>query len=81
VHIESTVVLAIAVDTGGKVDCLEYISGHPLVVQAAIDSVIHWKFRPYILKGRSKNFCGRIAIWIKVDKQAVKYNVVDAPPN
>jgi outer membrane biosynthesis protein TonB len=81
VHIESTVVLAIAVDAGGKVACLQYIAGHPLILQSAIDSVRRWRFRPYVLRGRSKRFCGRIALTIKVDEQMVKYDVVEAPPD
>jgi outer membrane biosynthesis protein TonB len=81
VHIESTVVLAIAVDANGKVTCLQYIAGHPLIFQSAIDSVRRWRFRPYVSRGRAKRFCGRIALKIKVDEQLVKYDVVEAPPN
>jgi outer membrane biosynthesis protein TonB len=81
VHIDSTVVLAIGVDRDGKVTCLEYISGHSLILQSTIDSVKRWKFRPYILRGRSKRFCDRIAVWIKMDEQIVTYNVVEALPN
>ena len=78
VHIESTVVLAIAVDAGGKVTCLQNIAGHPLIIQSAIDSVRRWRFRPYVLRGHTKPFCGRISIEIKVDEQAVKYEVIEA---
>jgi hypothetical protein len=79
VHIDSTMVLAIGVDRGGRVTCLEYISGHPLILQSAINSIKRWKFRPYMLRSRTHSFCGRIAVWIKVDEQIVKYDVVDAP--
>ena len=28
------------------------MSGHPMLVQAAIDAVKQWRYRPYILNGR-----------------------------
>jgi Gram-negative bacterial TonB protein C-terminal len=80
-HIDTTVVLAVTVDAAGKVTCLQYILGHPLIISSAIDSVKQWKFRAYILRGRPKSFCGRIALWIKGNDQGVKYGVVEAPPN
>jgi len=30
---------------------LQMISGHPMLVQAAIEAVRQWKFRPYFLNG------------------------------
>ena len=35
----------------GTVQQLEVISGHPLLVQAALDAVKQWKYRPTTLNG------------------------------
>jgi hypothetical protein len=81
VHIETTAVLAIRVDDAGNVLCVQAISGHPLIISSVVESVSHWKFRPYFPRGRPKNFYGRIAILIRVNEQKVKYGVVGAHRN
>jgi periplasmic protein TonB len=35
----------------GNVENLQVQSGHPMLVQAALDAVKQWKYRPYILNG------------------------------
>ena len=80
-HIDSTVVLAITVDSGGKVFCLQFVSGHPLLASAAIESVKRWRFRPHVVHGRSKSFCGKIALRIRANDEGVTYDVVEASPN
>jgi outer membrane biosynthesis protein TonB len=79
-HLESRVVLAITVDRGGKVICLQFVSGHPLLVSSSIESVRQWKFRPYVRRGQSKSFCGKIALRIRANDDGVTYDVVEASP-
>jgi len=38
-HISGTVALAISVDPKGHVACVQMVSGHPLIIGVAIDSV------------------------------------------
>ncbi|HEV2500794.1 MAG TPA: M56 family metallopeptidase [Terriglobia bacterium] len=45
-RIQANVVLGITVDHEGKVSNISVISGHPLLVKAAIDDVSQWKFAP-----------------------------------
>lgn len=45
-RVQSNVVLRIIVDHEGKVSNISVISGHPLLVKAAIDAVSQWKFAP-----------------------------------
>ncbi len=33
----------------GTIENLKVVSGHPMLVQAAIDAVREWRYRPYIL--------------------------------
>ena len=53
-HISGTVVLAISVDPQGNVACVQTVSGHPLIIGVAIDSVRQWKFEPYTSQGVKK---------------------------
>ena len=48
---EGTVVLAALIDTSGRITQLRTISGHPLLIPAALDAVRQWRYKPYILNG------------------------------
>jgi outer membrane biosynthesis protein TonB len=78
-HIKGTVVLALAVDDNGNVICVATISGHPLIISTTIESVRQWKFRPYVVRGPRKGFCGRVAIKYQANEHAMKYRVIEAP--
>ena len=47
-RIQGTVRLAALIATDGTVERLELISGHPFLVEAAIDAVKQWRYRPWI---------------------------------
>jgi protein TonB len=46
----------------GDVESLSLISGHPLLVPAAMDAVKQWKYRPYLLNGKAVNVETQIAV-------------------
>jgi protein TonB len=48
---EGTVVLAALIDTSGHITQLRAVSGHPLLIPAAIDAVRQWRYKPYMLNG------------------------------
>src|SRR5580658_6380572 len=48
-RIQSTVVLRALISKEGSVEQLTLVSGHPMLVQAAIDAVKQWKYKPYLL--------------------------------
>jgi periplasmic protein TonB len=48
-RIQGTVVLAAVIAKDGTMENLRLISGHPLLVHAAIDAVSQWRYKPYIL--------------------------------
>jgi TonB family protein len=50
-HLTGTVVLKAIVNKSGDIEKLELISGHPLLVAAAIDAVKQWKYAPYEING------------------------------
>jgi protein TonB len=48
-RIQGQVVLSAVISKAGTIDNLRLISGHPMLVRAAIDAVSQWRYRPYIL--------------------------------
>jgi len=67
VRLEGAVTLRILVTAKGIVDQVQVISGHPLLVQGAIDSVRQWKFRPYVEYGRATAFTTELQIPFTLD--------------
>lgn len=50
-HIEGAVAFKALIGKAGNVQKLELISGHPMLVPAAIEAVKQWKYRPFLLNG------------------------------
>jgi periplasmic protein TonB len=50
-HIQGDVLLAATISKGGAIENLHQISGHPILVQAAMEAVKQWKYKPYLLNG------------------------------
>jgi protein TonB len=52
-RIQGNVVLHAIIDKDGKVSELQVISGHPLLVQSALEAVKNWRYRPTQLNGEA----------------------------
>jgi periplasmic protein TonB len=50
-HIQGDVVLHAVIDAEGRVSELQVISGHPLLIRAALEAVRQWRYRPTMLNG------------------------------
>lgn len=50
-HVQGTVQLRAIISKNGTIENLQLVSGHPLLVQAAMDAVKQWRYRPYVLNG------------------------------
>jgi TonB family protein len=48
-HVDGTVLLRINIDKNGNVATVEPVTGHPLLIPAAIDAVKQWKYKSYLL--------------------------------
>jgi len=48
---EGTVLLHAVISVDGRITALEVVSGPPLLVQAAVDAVRQWRYRPTYLNG------------------------------
>jgi protein TonB len=44
-------VLQATISKAGTIENLHVISGHPMLIQAAMDAVRQWKYKPYLLNG------------------------------
>lgn len=52
-RIQGPVVLAAVISKAGTIQNLQVLNGHPMLVQAAIEAVSQWRYRPYILNGEA----------------------------
>lgn len=52
-HVQGPVLLAAVISKDGAIENLRTISGHPMLVPAAISAVSQWRYRPYILNGEA----------------------------
>ena len=50
-RIQGQVVLAAVISKAGTIQHLQVLSGHPMLVNAALDAVSQWRYRPYVLNG------------------------------
>lgn len=50
-RIQGAVVLSAVISKEGTIENLRVESGHPLLVQAAIEAVQQWRYRPYFVSG------------------------------
>ena len=50
-HVQGQVVLYAIISKEGTIENLHVVTGHPLLVGAAIQAVTRWRYRPYILNG------------------------------
>lgn len=52
-NIQGQVKLHAIIARDGRIQSLNAISGHPLLVRAALEAVEQWRYRPYVLNGEA----------------------------
>jgi protein TonB len=50
-RVQGTVVLQAMIARDGTIQSLRAVIGSPLLIQAALDAVRQWRYRPYVLNG------------------------------
>ena len=50
-RVQGQVVLRAMISREGAIENLQVLSGHPMLVRAAVDAVRQWRYRPYVLNG------------------------------
>jgi periplasmic protein TonB len=51
-RVQGDVVLSAVIDINGQITNLQLVSGHPMLVPAAIEAVKQWRYKPYLLNGQ-----------------------------
>lgn len=51
-RVQGDVVLSAVIDINGQIQNLQLISGHPMLVPAALAAVKQWRYKPYLLNGQ-----------------------------
>jgi periplasmic protein TonB len=50
-RVQGQVLLQAVISRDGTIENLRVVSGHPMLIQAAIDAVRQWRYKPYLLNG------------------------------
>lgn len=50
-RVQGEVILSAIIDTNGEIQNLQLVSGHPMLVPAALAAVKQWRYKPYLLNG------------------------------
>jgi len=50
-RVQGSVILQAVISKRGNIENLRVVSGHPMLVQSALDAVKQWRYRPYLLNG------------------------------
>jgi periplasmic protein TonB len=59
--------LHVIIAKDGTITQLEVISGHPLLVQAALDAVRQWVYEPTLLEGKPVEVDTEIAVFFQLN--------------
>jgi len=51
-RVQGDVVLTAVISVNGEIENLQLVSGHPMLVPAAISAVKQWRYKPYLLNGQ-----------------------------
>ncbi len=70
-RIQGTVRLEAIISPEGRISNLQLITGHPLLIESAIDAVSQWVYKPTLLNGNP------VEVLTQID---VNYTLSDAPP-
>jgi periplasmic protein TonB len=50
-RVQGEVILSAVINTNGEIANLQLVSGHPMLVPAALAAVKEWRYKPYLLNG------------------------------
>jgi protein TonB len=66
-HVTGTVVLEAAIDEEGSVSAVQVLSGHVLLVDAAVQAVKQWKYSPTVLNGEPVPVIATVTVVFRLD--------------
>ena len=68
IHLHGTVILHAIISRDGTITSLVVVSGHPLLVGAALDAVKQWRYRPTLLDGEPVEVDTTITVRFQLQK-------------
>ncbi len=66
-RVSGQVTLMVEIGANGKVEEVRVVSGHPLLLQAAMDAVKKWRYRPHQLDGQAVEFDTQVELSFVLD--------------
>ena len=66
-RVQGTVVLDATISEQGDIVDLHVVSGHPMLVTAAVEAVKQWRYRPYLLNGQPVSVQTSIQVNFRLD--------------
>jgi protein TonB len=66
IRLEGQVVVEVVISPDGRVESAHAVSGHPLLVKAAVDAAWGWRFQPTLLNGTPVSVTGVITFAFKL---------------
>jgi hypothetical protein len=67
-------------DSNGKVTCIRTISGSPMIIGSAIESIREWKFQPPKVHGQRRAAYGTLIVDFSQSKHGFSTSVLRAAP-
>ncbi|HEX7960856.1 MAG TPA: energy transducer TonB [Terriglobales bacterium] len=67
-RVQGDVVLTALIAKDGSIEGLKVLSGHPLLIRAALDAVSQWRYKPYILNGSPVEVETRIEVAFRLEQ-------------
>ena len=69
-RVQGLVDFLILISPEGKVENVQLVRGHPLLVNAAREALLQWKYRPFLLDGRPVSVVADVVITLALADQA-----------
>ena len=81
-RVSGPVVLSARISPSGDVESIRFLSGPPMLAQAAIEAVKQWKYKPYLLNGEAVKVETTVGLsFALVDQNGLQGIVSEPPPN
>jgi hypothetical protein len=76
----AVLVFKVSTDQDGNVVCIRAISGHPIIIGAAIQSIKTWKFQPTTVGRRRQPTVGTLILAVSATGRGIETKVLREEP-
>src|SRR6185503_9713571 len=68
IRLQGDVSVEVIISPEGRVESVRVVSGHPMLIKAATDAALHWRFEPTFLNGVAVRVTGVITFVFKMNE-------------